>query len=137
MVHIDISYEGTLRCRAVHGPSSVELLTDAPVDNHGKGQSFAPTDLVAGALGACMVTIMGIAAEKHGWEIEGTKVIVEKEMTASPVRRIGKVELRIEVAGVHDQKARRILERSAYTCPVKQSLHPDVELAISFVWASA
>lgn len=137
MVHIDIAYEGSLRCRAVHAPSATELVTDAPVDNHGKGQSFSPTDLVAGALGACMVTIMGIAAEKHGWDLEGTKISVEKHMAKAPVRRIGKIEVVIAPPRAFDEKARKVLERAALTCPVHASLHPDIELAISFRWPDA
>ena len=136
MVRIDVAYTGDLRCTLTHGPSSTRLVTDAPVDNHGKGEFFSPTDLVAGALGACMVTIMGIAAEKRGWDLTGTRVEVEKRMAADPARRIGEVELAIHVPRDFDEKARSILERSAHGCPVYKSLHPDVKVLLSFHWGS-
>ena len=136
MVQIDIEYQGELRCRLTHAPSGTPLLTDAPVDNHGKGESFSPTDLVAGALGACMVTIMGIAADKHGWDLKGTTVTVEKHMTADPVRRIGRVEVRIRVPLDLDAKARAILERAAATCPVHKSIHPDIGVSVTFEYGS-
>lgn len=137
MVQIQATYEGGLRCRATHGPSGAELLTDAPVDNRGKGQSFSPTDLVATALGVCMVTVMGIKAEDHGWDLTGATVTVEKKMIADPVRRIGKLVVVIRVPGEFDEKARTILERAAHTCPVHKSLHPDVEIPVRFEWGSA
>ena len=137
MVSMSVTYEGGLRCRATHGPSGTEITTDAPVDNHGRGESFSPTDLVASALGACMLTIMGIAAERHGWKIEGARADVVKHMVAEPRRRIGKLELVIRVPGELDDKARTILERAALTCPVHASLHPDVELPVRFEWIGA
>ena len=87
MVTIEAKYEGTLRCSAVHGPSGESVATDAPKDNEGLGASFSPTDLVATALGACMATIMGIAADKRGWNVDGIEVGVVKHMVASPTRR--------------------------------------------------
>lgn len=136
MVTMQVSYEGGLRCRATHGPSGAEVLTDAPVDNHGKGESFSPTDLVATALGACMVTIMGIVAERHGWDITGTTVSVEKGMVAEPVRRIGSLTVVIQVAGEHDEKARTALERAAVTCPVHKSLAEGVDIPVRFEWGA-
>ena len=88
-VTIDVEYVGDLHCEAVHGPSGIRLMTDAPVDNGGKGEAFSPTDLAATALGTCLVTIMGIVAQRHGWDLTGTRVRVVKEMTAVPMRRIG------------------------------------------------
>ncbi len=134
MVEIQIRYEGELHSEATHGPSGAKVATDAPVDNHGRGASFSPTDLVATALGSCMVTIMGIAAERHGWDLVGTEVRVVKHMQAEPVRRIGKLEVEIAVDAALDAKARTILERAALTCPVHKSLHPDVEIPVRFVW---
>ena len=93
MVTISVVYEGELRCRATHDPSGEELRTDAPVDNHGRGESFSPTDLVGVAMGTCMVTIMGIAADKRGLDLTGTTVRVEKRMVADPKRRIGALEI--------------------------------------------
>lgn len=137
MVQIDIDYLGELRCTAAHGPSQRELITDAPVDNHGKGESFSPTDLVATALGTCMLTIMGIFAERHGIDLRGTKVSVTKEMIADPLRRISRLasEIRLTLPSTHPQ--REALERAALTCPVHRSLHPDVEKPVRFVWADA
>jgi putative redox protein len=136
-VQIDISYEGGLRCAAVHAPSKTRLLTDAPVDNHGKGESFSPTDLVATALGTCMLTIMGIFAERHAIDLRGTTVTVLKEMAAAPIRRIARLasEIRVPLPESHPQ--REALERAALTCPVHQSLHPDVEKPVRFVWLGA
>jgi putative redox protein len=91
MVRIDIEYTGDLHCEARHAPSGMSLETDAPVDNQGRGQSFSPTDLVATALGTCMATIMGIVARKNGWDIEGTRMAVDKQMTSAPPRRIDRL----------------------------------------------
>ena len=96
-VEIDVVYEGQLRCRATDGPSRAQLTTDAPVDNHGKGESFSPTDLVATALGTCMTTLMGIVADRNKLDIAGTKVHVIKEMVQEPVRRIGTLRVAIRV----------------------------------------
>src|SRR5215472_10155953 len=103
-VEIDLVYEGQLRCRATHAPSKTVLLTDAPVDNHGKGESFSPTDLMATALGSCMATLMGIVAERNRLDIAGTRVHVVKEMIQEPVRRIGM--LRVTIGVPHEKSAR-------------------------------
>jgi putative redox protein len=134
MVRIDITYEGELHCVATHAPSGTQFNTDAPVDNQGRGESFSPTDLVATALGTCMVTTMGIFARRHEIEMSGASVTVEKEMTAVPVRRIAKLTtvLRMPLPEAHPH--REALERAALTCPVHQSLHPDVEKPIHFIW---
>jgi uncharacterized OsmC-like protein len=134
MVRITTAYEGGLRCRATHGPSGTTLVTDAPVDNHGKGESFSPTDLVATALGACMMTIMGIVAERHGIDLTGMKVDTTKEMTAAPPRRIASLRTTITVPLPADHPQRALLEQAALACPVHKSLHPDVAAPIDFVW---
>jgi len=134
MVKITFSYPGELRCEAVHTPSGVRLSTDAPVDNMGRGESFSPTDLVATALGACMLTTMGIVAQRHGWDIRGSSAEVEKVMVSQPVRRIGELTVVLRVAGEHDERARTTLERAAHTCPVHKSLHPDVALPVRIEW---
>src|SRR6185436_4689645 len=103
-VEIDIVYQGQLRSVATHGPSRAKLTTDAPVDNHGKGESFSPTDLVATALGTCVMTVMGIVAERNQLDLAGTKVHVVKEMIQQPVRRIG--ALRVTVTFAADKAAR-------------------------------
>jgi putative redox protein len=133
-VHIDIEYLGGLRTEAKHGPSGNTLVTDAPVDNQGKGESFSPTDLCATSFGTCMLTVMGIHAERHGIDLRGATVHVEKIMVADPLRRIGRLvtEIRLPLPSDHPQRA--ALERAALTCPVFQSLHPDVEKTVSFCW---
>jgi putative redox protein len=134
MVQINLEYAGELRCHAQHGPSGQTLMTDAPVDNHGKGESFSPTDLVATALGSCMLTIMGIFAQRHEIDLRGTKVLVKKEMTTGPVRRIARLttEIRLPIPASHPH--REALERAALTCPVHQSLHEEVERPVQFIW---
>jgi len=134
MVQIDLVYEGDLRVHALHGPSKTELTTDAPVDNHGKGESFSPTDLVATALGACMATIMGIVSERHQIDLRGMKISVKKHMVNEPIRRIGTLEVRFQIPGVKDEKDRKLLQNAAMTCPVHKSLHPDVKQEIAFDW---
>jgi putative redox protein len=135
MVHIDITYEGGLRTRAVH-PSGTELITDAPVDNQGKGESFSPTDLLATSVGSCMLTIMGIVADRHEWGMQGATARVEKSMAADPKRRVSEVSVTITVPGTFDAKARTALERAAMTCPVHTTLGGRVELPVTFHWDS-
>lgn len=134
MVTINIEYKGDLRNEAVHGPSGTRLNTDAPKDNQGKGESFSPSDLVATALGTCMLTIMGIAARNMNVELKGTQVIVQKEMVTTPVRRIGKLGVKIKVPGKFTDEQKQKLENAAHTCPVHKSLHPDIQIPVEFVW---
>lgn len=135
MVRIQTTYLGELRCGALHEPSGAELQTDAPKDNCGRGESFSPTDLVATALATCMLTIMGIKAREHDWDLKGVKASVVKHMAADPVRRIGKLVIVFEnMPSGLDKKARTILEKAALACPVKASLHPDMELDLDFQW---
>jgi putative redox protein len=136
MVQIDIAYEDDLRCRARHAPSGTELVTDAPADNQGKGASFSPTDLVATALGTCMLTTMGIVARRHGWDLRGATARVVKGMVADPARRIGKLTVTLSIPAELDAAARTALERAAATCPVHKSLR-DVEIPVEFRWGSA
>lgn len=134
MVQIDVVYEGGLRCAATHGPSGEKLFTDAPVDNHGKGESFSPTDLAATALGTCMPTVMGIFAERHEIDLTGMRVQVRKIMTAEPPRRIARLEVDIEVPQPADHPQREALERAALTCPVHKSLLAEIEIPVDFKW---
>jgi putative redox protein len=134
-VEIQIAYQGELRCRATHGPSGTTLHTDAPVDNCGRGESFSPTDLVATALGACMLTIMGIVAERHGLDLAGAGVRVEKHMTADPVRRIAALPVEITLPAALGPEDRKRLENAARTCPVHASLGDTIERPIAFVYA--
>jgi putative redox protein len=135
MVKMSMVYEGGLRCVATHGPSGKKLDTDAPVDNHGRGESFSPTDLVATALAACMATIMGIVADRHGWGLEGMRMEVSKEMTTEPPRRIARLTTEIWIPIPASQDPNRLLERGAATCPVHRSLHPEVEKPVIFHYA--
>ena len=134
-VSISCEYLGDLHTRAVHGPSGHAIVTDAPVDNHGKGESFSPTDLVATALGACMMTIMGIVADRHGLDLVGMTAETVKEMTKEPPRRIAALRTRLTIPLPPDHPQRQALEQAAHTCPVHKSLHPEIDAAIEFVWA--
>lgn len=126
-------YLGNLRTEAIHEQSGTKLVCDAPLDNHGKGESFSPTDLVATALGACMLTIMGISAETYGYDIVGTTLETEKIMGTNP-RRI--VEIKITFNFPKDRKftaqQKRVIEAAARTCPVANSLHPDIKKTLVF-----
>jgi len=129
-----IIYEGGLRTAAVHLKSGNQINTDAPTDNQGKGETFSPTDLLATALGSCVLTIMGIAARNHQIEMEGATVEVNKTMAADP-RRVAKLEVFIQMpAQNYSTKEKRILEKAAHGCPVAQSLHPDLEEIIEINW---
>ena len=133
-VSIAVEYQGDLRCRAIHGPSEKELITDAPVDNHGKGESFSPTDLVATAMATCMATIIGIKAQQKGLNVTGMKLAVEKHMSTDTPRRIVRLPVTIEVPLPADHPERVLLEASALACPVHQSVHPDIDKTVTWVW---
>jgi putative redox protein len=134
MVKVSIRYEGGLRCEATHGPSGQKVFTDAPVDNHGRGESFSPTDLVATALGACMATIMGIVAQRHDIALTGMEIEVTKEMSTDTPRRIAKLTTAIRVPLPPDHPKRTLLENGALTCPVHQSLGAEMEKPVVFEW---
>jgi len=133
-VEIEATYVGQLGVLATHGPSGTQLSTDAPTDNGGRGSSFSPTDLVATALGTCVLTILGLVAERHELDLAGTKVCVTKEMITQPVRRIGSLKTMVSVPSgrVELLDMRKRLEAAARKCPVHQSLHPDIEAPIEF-----
>lgn len=135
MVEVTIAYQGDLRCAVTHDPSGTVLMTDAPKDNHGKGESFSPTDLVASALGTCMLTIMGIAAQTLKIDLKGARATVRKEMAAAPARRIARLAVTIDVPAKLSEEEKQKLMRAAMTCPVHKSLHPDVQMPIEFRWA--
>ncbi len=128
-----IKYLGDLRTESVHVQSGEVIITDAPVDNHGKGQAFSPTDMVTNAAGSCAMTIMGIKANEMGVDIVGSTIEVYKEMQADP-RRIKKITLNISMLSNADEKQRLILERVAMHCPVLLSLHPEIEKEVTFNW---
>lgn len=130
-----VVYDGNLRTVAIHLQSGSEIQTDAPTDNQGKGERFSPSDLVATALGSCMMTIMGIKARDMNIDLGGTQIDVEKIMKSDP-RRIAGINLTFlfpEQLDL-DEKARSILERAAHTCPVIYSIHPDIEVKVDFKW---
>jgi len=135
MVKMNMVYRGELRCVATHGPSGTTIETDAPVDNHGKGERFSPTDLVATALGTCVLTTIAIRTRKLGLALEGTTCTVTKEMVATPVRRIGRLATEVRVPVPTTPEQRRLIEEIAHGCPVHKSLHPDVQAPITFQWA--
>jgi len=136
MTEIEVAYEGKLHTHARHGPSGAELVTDAPKDNAGRGEAFSPTDLVAAALGSCMLTVMGILAGRKDWPLEGARVRIEKHMVADPVRRIGRLVVEFSMPTELPEAARGPLERAAHTCPVHGSLHPDIEFDVRFDWGT-
>lgn len=129
-----VIYLGGLRTESEHLQSGSRMITDAPVDNHGKGEAFSPTDTVANALATCMITVMGIKAQDMGVDLEGTSAEVTKTMASDP-RRISKIEVNISFPLNYSEKERKILENTARNCPVLQSLHPDIEKKISFSYS--
>ena len=132
MVHQNITYVGELRCKSVHGPSNVHLTTDAPTDNHGKGESFSPTDLVVTALATCIITTAGMIAQRENVKLEGTKIYAEKHMSADSPRRIVKIVLEFDMPNNIPLNFRTKLRATANSCPVKQSIHPDIEVTTHF-----
>ena len=137
MVDIYLEYQGDLHCRAEHGPSKAALVTDAPLDNQGRGESFSPTDLIATGLGTCMATVMGILAKKRGFDLNGLSIHVEKTMTKTPPRRIARLAVNIAVPKSATEKvaaARTDFERAAHECPVRLSLLEAIEVPVVFDW---
>ncbi len=132
MVPISIVYQGHLRCEATHDSSGVQFITDAPKDNHGRGESFSPTDLVATALGTCIITTMGIRARNDNVNFDGTTIAIEKHMSATPPRRIAKIVAHLAMCSGIPKEYRSTIEQIGHACPVARSLHPDVALEIDF-----
>ena len=127
-----ITYNGGLRTSSVHLKSGIEIITDAPVDNQGKGEAFSPTDLLATSLGNCMLTIVGIAANTHGFSIDGATAEITKVMGENP-RRVIEIDVNLQFpSNNYSDKVKEIIERSAKTCPVAFSLHPDIKQSLSF-----
>ncbi|TDN88815.1 putative OsmC-like protein [Salegentibacter sp. 24] len=126
-----VIYTGSLRTEAMHLKSGSTIITDAPIDNHGKGEAFSPTDTVATALASCMLTVMGIKAKDLQLNLKGTSAEVTKTMAANP-RRISRVEITITFPEAYSGKSQKILEHTARTCPVLESLHPEMEKVIHF-----
>jgi putative redox protein len=134
MIQIDISYQGELRCQAVHGPTGQTLTTDAPVATRGKGEHFSPTDLVAAALGTCILTIIAGLANRENIDLTGVKISVAKEMASAPQRHIGKLITRVTMPCTLTDQQKAKFERAAHLCPVHESLRPDIEMPIEFIY---
>ncbi|TLP81633.1 OsmC family protein [Maribacter sp. ACAM166] len=128
-----VTYNGELRTECVHLKSNSIFVTDAPVDNNGRGQAFSPTDTVATGLASCMMTMMGIKANGLEVDLKGSTASVTKHMSASP-RRISKIEVELHLPKHVSDKERKILQHTADTCPVHYSLHPDIEKVITYQW---
>ncbi|WP_026705139.1 OsmC family protein [Flavobacterium soli] len=128
-----VTYLGELRTSSVHLQSGTEILSDAPTDNHGKGEAFSPTDLLANALGSCMISIMAIKSKDLDVNLEGSTVEVTKIMQPEP-RKISKIIIVMNLSVAVDEKSKTILERAAMHCPVLLSLNPDIEKEVTFNW---
>jgi putative redox protein len=128
-----VTYLGNLRTECVHILSGSSFVTDAPLDNNGKGEAFSPTDTVATGLANCMLTMMGMKARDLSVPLEGATAMVTKTMAANP-RRISRIDIVMELPSGIDAKSRKILENTALTCPVHNSLHPDIEKVVIFNW---
>ena len=130
-----VNYLGDLRTSAIHIASDKNIITDAPIDNQGKGEAFSPTDTVATALASCLLTIMGIKARDLNIDIKNTTAEVAKIMTSKP-RRISEIQITVNFTKSYDQRIKKILEKAALACPVSNSLHPDLKQNILFNWPS-
>ncbi len=136
MATITGKYLGNLRVESIHTASGAKLVTDAPLDNQGKGEMFSPTDICVTSLGACAMTIMGIYAQNHGLDITGASFEINKIMSPKPPRRIACIELVFTMPDKgYSDKEKQSLIRAAETCPVHLSLHPETEQKITFKWA--
>ena len=135
MTKMRTQYLGNLRTEIEHIQSGNKIITDAPLDNNGKGEFFSPTDMFSSSLGSCMLTIIGIAANTHGFSIDGTTLEIEKVMAANP-RRVAeiKIDVHFPKGANHTDKQKRIIEAAAKTCPVANSLHPDVIKSINYIY---
>ena len=132
MVKISAVYQGDLHCLLTHGPSGRTLETDAPKDNMGKGEAFSPTDLSAASLVSCVLTTMAIYAQRHGVEMKGAGAEIEKEMSPDAPRRIMKLTMRVQMPKGIKPELRKTLENIGENCPVFKSLHPDVQVPLTF-----
>ena len=133
MSTVSCRYSGELRCAATHHGSGAVLVTDAPIDNAGKGEAFSPTDLLATSLATCMLTIMGITAKSRNWSIEGSTADVEKQMTQSGPRKVEKLRVHLKLPQQLSNEQRSLLQRVAEQCPVKRSLDPSIHLEL--IWS--
>ena len=125
-------YAGHLRTEATHAASGNVIQTDAPTDNHGRGEAFSPTDLVSTALGSCMMTVMGIVADRHQLNLVDSTFVVVKHMSSEAPRRIAQIDVTFTMPAALSPSDRGLLERTALTCPVTLSLHPDIKQNVMF-----
>jgi putative redox protein len=131
METVKTTYIGELRTKSTHIQSGSELLTDAPTDNHGRGEAFSPTDLLATSLACCIISTIGIAAQTHNFNIEGTEIKTTKIMTSNP-RKVGEIVVEFYFPpNNYSEKEKKIIDHAIKTCPVALSLHPDVKQTIS------
>ncbi|MGB0871321.1 MAG: OsmC family protein [Flavobacteriales bacterium] len=128
-----VTYLGNLRTESIHVKSNTTVLSDAPVDNNGKGETFSPTDLMSNALAQCVITIMGIKSNEKGWNIDGSKAEVTKIMGSNP-RCVSEIKITFLMKGDLDEKSKTILENAGKACPVSKSLHPDLIQNLEFIW---
>ncbi len=131
MATLKTIYKGNLRTEITHLQSGGVVITDAPTDNNGKGESISPTDMVSAALGSCILTIIGMAAMNHGFDIDGTEIETSKIMSTNP-RRIGEIHLTINFPHDYEPRFKRLIEAAVKSCPVEQSLHPDIKRTITY-----
>jgi len=136
MPTVATTYLGDLRTEAVHQQSGTTILTDAPLDNQGKGEAFSPSDLIATALGSCMMTIMGIVASRDGIDLKGSTIETTKIMSKELPRKVDRLELTFQMKSAVELSPsdRKKLEKAAHTCPVALSIHPDIEQVVVFNW---
>jgi putative redox protein len=133
MATIETTYLGGLRTEATHVQSGTKIITDAPVDNQGKGEAFSPTDLLSASLASCMLTIMGIKARNSNIDIDNTQCSITKIMAADP-RRVSEIVISFKFPHQYTEKEQQLLERSALTCPVYLSLNEDLKKTVDFGW---
>ena len=133
MATIETIYLGELRTEATHMQSGTKIITDAPVDNQGKGEAFSPTDLLSASLASCMLTIMGIKAKASNFDIDNTKCSITKIMAADP-RRVAEIVISFKFPKTYTEKEQILLERAALTCPVYYSLAGDLKKTVDFGW---
>lgn len=131
MAKIETLWLGGQRSEVTHTQSGTKILTDAPIDNKGRGEYFSPTDLVATALGSCIITMMDAYATQHGIDLTGTRLVTDKIMEANP-RRIGEIKIDLYIPGKIEPRLQKALKNAAHTCPVGKSLHPDLKQNIVF-----
>ncbi len=133
MVKMLATYQGEKHCEVVHQPSNSAISTDAPRDNHGKGETFSPTDLIGAAMATCMLTTMAILSEKDSLNLMGAQVSISKEMATNP-RRIGELSIILRLPRNIPEKHRAKIESYALNCPVARSLHPELKIPVEFIY---